>query len=109
MLVEASVPDHLLQHIEQNQPELLERLPPPDRYDFVRQQLARAREHRLGGTGDLVNYVCISLEYGARFDSVPSVAAALAKVKSGKESFNAAMDMFDEGELKAGAKAPALL
>ena len=109
MLVEASVPDHLLQHIEQNQPELLERLPPPDRYDFVRQQLARGREHGLSGTGDLVNYVCIALEYGEQFDSAASVATALAKVKAGDQSFDAAMDEFDEGELKAGAKAPALL
>jgi hypothetical protein len=108
-LVEASVPDHLLQHIRQNQPELLERLASRDHYRFVRQQMQRARSHGLEGTGDLVNYVCLALAYGAEFDELPSVAGPLSQVRAGKLSFGTALDQISEAELEAGKKALALL
>jgi Domain of unknown function (DUF4123) len=108
-LVEASVPDHLLQHIRQNQPELLERLPAAQHYQFARQQLCRAREHGLEGTGDLVNYLCLALAFGNIFDELPSMAALLAKVKTGLMRFDEALGKAPESELEARAQAPALL
>ena len=108
-LVEASVPDHLLQHMRQNQPELLERLASRDHYRFVRQQVQRARGHGLEGMGDLVNYVCLALAYGAEFDELPSVAGPLLQVRAGKLSFGTALDQISEAELEAGKQLPALL
>jgi hypothetical protein len=109
LLVEASVPDHLLQHIRQNQPELLERMPSADHYQFVRQQLRRAREHGLEGTGDLVNYTCLALAFGSQFDQLPSVAALLGQVKAGALRFDDALDKVPEAELISHTQAPVLL
>lgn len=108
-LVEASVPDHLLQHIRQNQPELLERLPAAEHYRFARQQLHRAREHGLEGTGDLVNYICLALAFGSTFDESPSMARLLAQVREGLMTFDNALDKAPEDELAATARAPAPL
>jgi hypothetical protein len=108
-LVEASVPDHLLQHIRQNQPELLERLPSATHYQFARQQLRRAREHGLEGTGDLVNYICLALTFGGTFDELPSMAALLAQVNEGSMLFDKALGKAPEDELAARAQAPAVL
>jgi hypothetical protein len=109
LLVEASVPDHLLQHIRQNQPELLERMPNAHHYQFVRQQLRRAREHGLEGTGDLVNYTCLALAFGSQFDELPSVAELLGQVKAGTLSFDEALDKVPEAELISHTQVPVLL
>lgn len=108
-LVEASVPDHLLQHIRQNQPELLERVPGTQHYRFVQQQLRRARARGLEGTGDIVNYVCLALAFGSRFDELPSMAVLWEKVKDGLMTFDEVLDKASETELVASAHAPVLL
>ena len=109
MLVEASVPDHLIQHIGANQPELLAKILPTQRYDFVRQQLARARAHGLSGMGDLVNYVCVALAFGSRFDEVPTMAGPLAQVKASEITFAEALARAAEAELVEAGAAPELL
>jgi Domain of unknown function (DUF4123) len=109
LLVEASVPDHLLHHIRQNQPSLLMSLPSEQHYAFVRQQLERARDHGLEGTGDLVNYVCVALSYGSEFDTLASVVDLLAQVKTKALRFDDAMQLFSEVELEANKKQPELL
>lgn len=108
-LVEAAVPDHLLQHIRQNQPELIEKLPEPVRYHFVRQQLARAREHGLEGTGDLVNYVCVALAFGSQFDLKANMPELLLQVKNKPMSFGQALEKADEAALQASSSEPELL
>lgn len=108
-LVEAAVPDHLLQHVRQNQPELLANLEAHDHYDFMREQLRRAREHGLHGTGDLVNYLCLALAFGAQFDEVPDMAALLQRVSQREMNFDAVMKQANEAALDAAKKAPALL
>ena len=108
-LVEASVPDHLLQHIRQNQPELLERLSSSHHYRFTQQQVLRAREHGLVGTGDLVNYICLALAFGSAFDELPAMAALLDQVKNGSMTFDQAMDKAPEDELTARKTVPVLL
>lgn len=108
-LVEAAVPDHLLQHIAQNQPELAEKLPEASRYPFVRQQLARARAHGLGGMGDLVNYVCVSLAFGADFDLKANLPTLLSQVKTGQMRFDQALSQVDEAALEASRVEPELL
>jgi Domain of unknown function (DUF4123) len=109
MLVEASVPDHLLSHIQANQPELLEGAPRQIRYNFVRQQLARARSHGLVGMGDLVNYVCIALLYGPTFDEAANMPSLLARVRSGAIKFEDALVQADEPALVESTTPVALL
>lgn len=109
LLVESSVPDHLLQHIRENQPELLERLPANQHYRFAQQQLRRARDYGLEGTGDLVNYLCLALAFGSTFDQLPPVAVLLAQVRDGASTFDEALLKMPEGELTSGMKVPVLL
>lgn len=109
MLVEASVPDHLIYHLRTNLPELLEKLPVDKRYEFVCQQLKRARTHGLEGTGDLVNYVAIALAFGARFDEQDEVAATLRQVKEKKLSFDQAIKSLPEEKMSQVAQVPDLL
>lgn len=108
-LVEAAVPDHLLQHIRQNQPELLDKLPESARYRFVRQQLARARAYGLEGTGDLVNYVCVALAFGSEFDLRANMPELLLQVKNEQLGFPQALEKADEAALQASSSEPELL
>ncbi len=108
-LVEAAVPDHLLQHIRQNQPELLDKLPESTRYRFARQQLARARAYGLEGTGDLVNYVCVALAFGSDFDRRANMPELLLQVKNKQLDFAQALEKADEAALKASSCEPELL
>lgn len=109
MLVEASVPDHLIYHLGTNLPELLEKLPTDKRYEFVCQQLKRARTYGLEGTGDLVNYIAIGLGFGAQFDEHAEVATILQQVKDKKLSFDQAIKSLPEDEMSKAAQAPDLL
>ena len=109
MLVEASVPDHLIYHLGTNLPELLEKLPTEKRYKFVCQQLKRARTYGLEGTGDLVNYVAIALAFGAQFDEKAEAAAILQQVRDKKLSFDRAIKSLPEDEMSKAAQAPDLL
>lgn len=109
ILVEASVPDHLIYHLGTNLPELLEKLPTDKRYEFVCQQLKRARNHGLEGTGDLVNYVAIALAFGAQFDEQAEVIAILQQVKDKKVSFDQAIKSLPEDEMSKTAQAPDVL
>jgi hypothetical protein len=108
-LVEAAVPDHLLQHIRQNQPELIEKLPESARYRFVRQQLARARAYGLEGTGDLVNYVCVALAFGSEFDLRANMPELLLQVKNQHLGFAQVLEKADEAALQASSSEPELL
>jgi hypothetical protein len=109
MLVEASVPDHLIYHLGTNLPELLEKLPTEKRYEFVCQQLKRARTYGLEGTGDLVNYVAIALAFGAQFDEQAEVVAILRQVKAKKLGFDQAIKSLPEDEMSKAAQVPDLL
>jgi hypothetical protein len=97
-LVESAVPDQILQHIEQNLPELLDKIPEPaDRYRFVREQLLRARNHGLVAMKDLVNYTSIAFSYGKSFDENTSMRSLLNDVKAGAITFDQALDNLEEG------------
>jgi Domain of unknown function (DUF4123) len=109
LLVEASVPDHLLSHIAANQPELLANAPKIIRYEFVRQQLNRARMHGLIGMSDLVNYVCIAFLYGPTFDEAANMPQLLFDVKNAAITFDEAISKVDEPSLVKSSTPVALL
>jgi hypothetical protein len=91
-LVQSSVPDLLIYYVNLNQIHLRDKLPPLAMHWFARQQLVYA--HRLGltGTRDLLNYLCVALTVGERFDQYPSLSPILARVKAGHLSFDKAME-----------------
>ncbi|KVN18564.1 MULTISPECIES: DUF4123 domain-containing protein [unclassified Burkholderia] len=70
-LIEASVPDGLLQHFSEHAPELLADVPERERYGFVCRQIARARQHGIEGTGAWMDYCVLAMRHGEAFDLRP--------------------------------------
>lgn len=91
-LVEASLPDHVLSFVDLNQPHLLSSLTPRERYGLVRDACRQARAVGLENMQDLVNFACVKLIYGARFDTDPIIGALLGRVKNGEIAFRAALE-----------------
>lgn len=96
LLVEASVPDHILAHLRQNLPAVLLATDTATQYPFTVTQLLRARAHGLVGTGDLTNYVGLGFMWGAAFDEHAAIAPLMAAVKSGDMTFSAALTSMPE-------------
>ena len=94
ILVEASVPDHLLHYVELNQPQLLQKIPQEERYSVVRSSLKQARSLGLSGMGDLVNFVCARLIYGDALKNDPGMSRLLEQVRQGELTLDQAMDQF---------------
>jgi hypothetical protein len=92
-LVEASMPDHVLYYVDLNQPFLLNDIPVEERYGYVSRALSGARDIGLETMKDLVNYVCVSLIYGARLKEDGGIVALLKRVKNGELRFSAAMGL----------------
>lgn len=91
-LVEASVPDQVLYHIELNQPQLLSDIDRSQQYGLVRSHLQNARDIKLETMNDLVNYVCAALIYQEQFRTDPAITALLAKVKNGDLKLTQALE-----------------
>lgn len=89
-LVEASMPDHVLYFVDLNQRHLLERIE-GDRYRYVRAAYLQARALGLEGMRDLVNFVCVKIVYGARFETDPAILALLQSVREGRIGFEDAV------------------
>ena len=92
MLVEASVPDHLLHYIRLNQAHLLLDMPQREHWAFVCEALQQARSWGLNGMADLVNYTCAALIYKERFSTEPAIQASLKQVKIGAMCLDEAME-----------------
>ena len=91
-LVQGNLPDLLIYYVNLNQTHLRDKLPPLAMHWFARQQLVFARRYGLTGTRDLLNYLCLALIAGARFDQIPAVAQLLTRVKARSLSFDKLMD-----------------
>jgi hypothetical protein len=94
MLVEASVPDHLLGYIKENKPELLIDVPEQEQYSRVEKHLLEARKLHLFGMRDMLNYICAALIYGDRLRQDGAIEALLAQVKAGQISLTDALEQF---------------
>jgi hypothetical protein len=94
MLVEASVPDHLLGYIKENRPQLLLDLPESEQYSRVEQHLLEARKLNLRGMQDIINYICAGLIYGSQLHQNGVIGALLDKVKTGQISLPEALEQF---------------
>lgn len=95
-LVEASVPDHIMFYIQQNNPKLLLRLDGVQRYQAVQSAVRRARDIRLTTMRDLVNYVCLELVYGARMREDSAIVILMDRVGSGGISLSDAIEMIHQ-------------
>ncbi|MFS2022435.1 DUF4123 domain-containing protein [Massilia sp. CT11-137] len=94
MLVEAGVPDQLLSMVKENQPQLLLDIPSSSHYITIRKHLLEARKLKLFGMRDILNYTCAALIYRDALYIDASIVAVLEQVKSGKISFDDAMEKF---------------
>ncbi|MFZ6751401.1 DUF4123 domain-containing protein [Undibacterium sp. Ren11W] len=102
LIVEASVPDQLLSHLQINAPSVLLEHPPATRYAYIKPQLARARTYGLVGTGDLLNYAGLAFMWGSDFDQHAQIAPLLQQVKNKTLRFDAAMAVMPDELDKAG-------
>jgi len=67
----------IIGHLCEESPELIERIPPDDLREMVRNGLARARSHGLRSPGDLAAFVSIMFEIAPNFDEHPAIRQAL--------------------------------
>jgi hypothetical protein len=91
-LVEASMPDHVLYFVDLNQQHLLMPFAPREQYAVVRDAYRQARAVGLVNMQDLVNFACVKLIYGERFDTDPVIIALLERVKNGEIAFRCALN-----------------
>lgn len=91
-LVEASVPDHVLYHLELNQPLLLDDIKASKRYGVVQRHLVEARDIKLETMIDLVNYVCAGLIYKEQLKHDELILSLLNRVKQGELKFSEALE-----------------
>lgn len=96
-LVEASVPDQVLYHIELNRPSLFdEQLPHHKRYRFARVVISAARKLGLEGMRDLANFVALCLVYRQRIETDPDILQLLDQVHQKAISFDDALARMPE-------------
>ncbi|CAD6508345.1 hypothetical protein LMG28727_00142 [Paraburkholderia kirstenboschensis] len=94
MLVEASLPDHIVGYINANKPELLAKIAEPERYPRVEKHLHEARKLRLLGMRDILDYVCAALIYGDGMYESSVIEALLEKVRMRQTSLAEALEQF---------------
>lgn len=96
-LVEASVPDQVLYHIELNRPSLFdEQLPHHKRYRFTRVVISAARKLGLEGMRDLANFVALCLVYRQRIETDPNILQLLDQVQRKTISFDDSLALMPE-------------
>lgn len=97
MLVEASVPDQVLYHLELDQPNLFDDTKSHAmRYGFVKIVLGSARQLGLTGMRDLVNFTALCLIYRRRMQTDPDIARLLDQVQTKVLTLDQALPLMPE-------------
>lgn len=86
-ILDASFPDELLRILEKDQQDLVESLPPQERYDRVKTLIEQAKTYGIEGAKDLLYFCIVGLSEGDGFDSQPEWANILTKVKTDNLAF----------------------
>jgi hypothetical protein len=86
-ILDASFPDELLRILQQDQAELVEEMPPQERYDQVKALVESAKNYKIENTKDLLYFCIVALSEGDDFNEQPKWAEILDKVKTGSASF----------------------
>lgn len=94
MLVEASVPDHILSHLRVNQPALLAPIAPQKQYEEIKRHLLGARQLHVSSMADILQYVAAGLLYGTRLQTDPSIVALLDQVRQRSIPLAQALEQF---------------
>lgn len=96
-LVEASVPDQVLYHLELNRPTLFdEKLPHAKRYRFIRAVLPSAHQLGLNGMRDMTNFVALCLIYRQRIETDPQILQLLDQVRKQEMTLDEALEYMPE-------------
>ena len=94
MLVEASVPDQVLHHLELNQPHLFEESQThAARYAFIKIVHGSARKLGLNGMRDLVNFAALCLIYCRRMQTDPKILSLLDNVQHKRITLDEALPL----------------
>lgn len=97
MLVESSVPDQVLYHLELNQPNLFDDgKTHAMRYGFVRGVIGSARDLGLSGMRDLVNFTALCLIYRRRIQTDHKILQLLDQVQRKELTLDEAMPLMPE-------------
>ena len=96
MLVEASVPDHVLSHLQENQPQLFQDLAHHKRYGYVQRMLTGAQKLGLSAMKDLVNFVSLGLIYRQRLGQDAQILQLLQQVQNQTLTLDEAMTLMPE-------------
>jgi hypothetical protein len=85
-LIEASVPDGLLLHLNERDPAMFGAIAERERYGFVCRQIERARRHGIEGVGAQMEYCALAARFGEGFEASSEGAGKLAALlASGSE------------------------
>jgi len=93
-LVEASLPDHLLNYIREIRPQSLHQVPQAEHYARVERHLREARNLRLWRMTDLFEYIAAALIFGDQMITDPAIRELLMKVKVKEISITDAVEEF---------------
>lgn len=105
-LMRKSLPFMMMSQLESDDSDVLDSLPPLQRYDFFSRQLANAETYGLTETTDLKTYCLLALKAGPDFDSHPLATAALRILQSTQSFSDSVLAWTDEqwSSLKKGIK-----
>jgi len=94
ILIEASVPDHLLSYLRENKPQLLASIPASQHYRRIKTHLLEARKLYLPGMQDMLNYICAALIYGDRMNLDAQIRNSLMRVRNKEITLEEALEKF---------------
>jgi hypothetical protein len=86
-ILDAAYPDELLRILQQDQADLVENLPPQERYDQVKALLKLAKTYGIEGSKDLLYFCIVGLSEGEGFDTTPEWTTKLNNAKNNKIPF----------------------
>lgn len=95
-LVDASEPDQVEEQLRLSLPNELSRLPPPERYDFIRKHMAAGRNFRITSTRELMLYCALALVYGEDFSARPEWSSNLDLIREGQLNLTSVVSELSE-------------
>lgn len=91
-LLDAALPDIVLQRLEENGNADLEAMPPAQRHGFITEQVNKARQqYGITSSQEIVLFCSLALGIGKNFDKLLPVAQVLQKFASGNFGISASM------------------
>lgn len=83
-MIDNCYPYALIEHFERTDPELLETIPSPTRYAFMRETLQTARRYGIESGSEATLFCTLSMTRGVTFHETPEWQSGLADIRQGK-------------------------